>query len=197
MAIILWAAAAYLCGSLPWSVWLGRLFFQVDPRQQRDRNPGAANAYRAAGWRLGAAVLILDSLKACLPVAGARWLAGFSGWPLFWVALMPAIGHSFSIFLRFRGGRGITTLFGVWAALTLYAAPAVMGLTAIGGVLTLKNDEVRSLAIPLALIAYLLVTRAPIWMLALAAVQTLFLGAKIGVYLAGRSAERHNGASAN
>lgn len=181
--VIVWAAAAYLCGALPWSVWLGRMFYRVDPRQQRDHNPGAANAYRAAGWRLGAGVLILDFLKAAIPVAAARWLAGFTGWDLLWVALMPTVGHSFSIFLRFRGGRGITALFGVWAGLTLYAAPAIMGLAAIGGVLALKNDEVRTLAIPLALIGYLLLTHAPGWMLALALIETLILATKIGAYL--------------
>lgn len=192
--VILWAAVAYLSGALPWSVWLGRLFFRADPRQQPDHNPGAANAFRAAGWRLGAAVLLLDFLKAFVPVAAARWLAGFHDAQLFWIALMPSVGHAFSVFLRFRGGRGITTLFGVWAGLTLYAAPLVMGVAAIGGVLSLKNDEARTMLIPLALIAFLLLTSAPIWMVWLALAQSLALAAKIGAFLYEQRMQRRVGA---
>src|SRR5689334_10607198 len=98
---IFWVALSYLCGALPWSVWLGKGVFGVDPRGQPDHNPGAANAFRAAGWRLGAVVLALDFLKACLPVAAAHWLAGFQGEQLMWIALMPTLGHAFSVFLRF------------------------------------------------------------------------------------------------
>jgi acyl phosphate:glycerol-3-phosphate acyltransferase len=112
---ILWLLLCYLSGALPWSVWLGQLFFRVDPRTQRDRNPGAANAFRAAGWRLGVAVLVLDFLKAFLPVAAARWVVGFPAYLLLWLAVVPTIGHAFSVFLRFRGGRGIVVMFGVWA----------------------------------------------------------------------------------
>jgi acyl phosphate:glycerol-3-phosphate acyltransferase len=185
---IFWLALSYLCGALPWSVWLGKGIFGVDPRAQPDRNPGAANAFRAAGWRLGAVVLALDFLKACVPVAAAQWLAGFQGEQLMWIALMPTVGHAFSIFLRFRGGRGITVMFGVWAGLILYHIPLVMGLTALAATAALKRDEARSLSIPLVLIAYLLLTHAPGWMVFLASAQLAVLALKIGVYLAQRRA---------
>src|SRR6188768_3565708 len=55
---------SYLSGALPWSVWLGKLFFRVDPRSQTDGNPGAANAFRVGGWPLGVSVLLLDFFKA-------------------------------------------------------------------------------------------------------------------------------------
>ena len=152
-------------------------------RQQRDGNPGAANAFRAAGWRLGLPVLVLDFSKAFLPVAGACWVVGFRDQQLFWIACMPSMGHAFSVFLRFRGGRGIAVMFGVWAGLTLYAVPLVMGATAFAGLILLQNDEYRTLAIPLVLIAFLLVTGAERWMVLLAVVQLLILATKIGVYL--------------
>ena len=181
--LILWLAVSYVSGSLPWSVWLGRWFFQVDPRDQRDHNPGAANAFRVAGWRLGLSVLLLDFLKALLPVAAARWLLMLPGQQLLWIALMPMVGHALSIFLRLRGGRGIVVMFGVWAGLTLYQIPMVMGLTAIGAVLLTRRDEYRTLAIPVVLLAYLLVTRAPTWMLALASGQLLILLLKIATFV--------------
>src|SRR5271165_2655802 len=124
--VIFWALLAYLAGALPWSVWLGKSRFQTDPRDQADGNPGAANAFRAAGWRLGIMVLLLDFLKAAVPVGLARWSFSFPSAVLFWIALMPTVGHAFSVFLRFHGGRGIVVMFGVWTGLTLYHAPLVM-----------------------------------------------------------------------
>ncbi len=180
---IAWLILSYISGALPWSVWLGALFFHKDPRAQQDQNPGAANAFRMAGWRLGVAVLLLDFFKAFIPVALARWVMGFPDQQLFWIAIMPTMGHAFSIFLRFRGGRGIVVMFGVWAGLTLLRVPLVMGFTAIVSLFLLKNDEYRSLAVPLVLIPYLLLTGAPGWMTLLAIIQFLTLAAKIGVYI--------------
>lgn len=180
--VILWAVSAYLLGAIPWSVWLGKGFFRADPRKQRDGNPGAANAFRAAGWQLGLAVLVLDFFKAFVPVATARWLVPFSGQQLFWIAIMPTLGHAFSIFLRFRGGRGIVVMFGVWAGLTLYSVPVVLGLIAIGSLFVFKSDEPRAIAIPIVLLAFLLAVHAPMWMLLVALVQGLTLGAKLSVF---------------
>lgn len=193
--LVLWIVVAYLCGALPWSVWLGKRFFAEDPRKRHDGNPGTANAFRAAGWRLGVPVLVLDFFKAFVPVAIARWVLGFQGEQLLLVACMPSIGHAFSVFLGFRGGRGLVSLFGVWTALTLYQVPLVMGAAAIGGRLLIKNDELASLAIPLVAIAFLLATRAPGWMVLVAVVQTGVLALKIGAYLVQRRRERsHAGA---
>ena len=179
----LWLLLAYLAGAIPWSVWLGKRFYSADPRDQSDQNPGAANAFRIGGWRLGVVVLLLDFCKAFVPVAAARWLLVVPADQLFWLALMPTLGHAFSAFLRFRGGRGIVTMFGVWAGLTLYQAPLVMGLTAIGATLLVKNNEVRSLSIPLVLIAYLMMASFPAWMILLAVAQLTILTFKIGVFV--------------
>jgi acyl phosphate:glycerol-3-phosphate acyltransferase len=191
--LFFWLVFTYLLGAIPWSVWLSKRFFSADPRDQPDRNPGAANAFRVGGWRLGVVVLLLDFAKAFLPVAACR-LVGFSGDQLFWLSLMPTLGHSFSIFLRFHGGRGIVATFGVWAALTLYQAPLVMGLTAIVATLFTKNDEARSLSIPLALIVYLLVASYPAWMIVLAAAQLAVLAAKIGAFVVQRQTHKRIGA---
>jgi glycerol-3-phosphate acyltransferase PlsY len=191
---VLWLIGTYLSGALPWSVWLGKRFFSADPRDQSDMNPGAANAFRVGGWRLGVVVLLLDFCKAFLPVAAARWLVGFPDAQLFWLACMPTLGHAFSVFLRFRGGRGIVTMFGVWAGLTLYQAPLVMGLTAVVATLLVKNDEYRSLAIPLVLIVWLLVASFPLWMVLLAGAELAVLAGKIGAFMLQRHAQTRIGA---
>lgn len=190
---------AYLSGALPWSVWLGRLFYRVDPRRESDGNPGAMNAFRAGGWKLGAAVLILDFLKGFVPVFLAKWGFQLPESQLFWVTLMPTLGHAFSVFLGFRGGRALDTLFGVWSGLTLYEAPLVMGAAAITAILTLKNDALRSLAIPIVLIAYLLLTGKPLWMLLLALAQLAVLVSKLGAFyrFSARSRSNHQRSTAN
>lgn len=179
----LWLVLGYVCGALPFSVWLGKWLYQVDPRGQADRNPGAANAFRAAGWRLGVAVLLLDFLKACVPVAIATWVLRFPGDQLFWVALMPTVGHAFSIFLRFRGGRALAVMFGVWTALTLYQAPLIMGCAALVSMVVLRHDILRTLAIPTALLAWLVLAHAPAWMLLLAVAQLAILAAKVVTFI--------------
>lgn len=174
---------AYLSGAFPWSVWLGLFFFQTDVRTVADGNPGAANAFRVGGWKLGLSVLLLDFFKAFIPVSVARWVFDFPGEQLFWIALMPSLGHAFSIFLGFRGGRALTSFFGVWSGLTLYEIPLVMGGAAIAASLTIKNDILRTFAVPVALFAYLILGGSPFWMLILALLQLLILIAKISVFL--------------
>lgn len=182
MSFIVILTLAYLSGALPWSVWLGRWFTGVDPRLQSDGNPGAANAFRVGGWQLGISVLLLDFFKAFIPVFVARWGLQLPETQLFWIALMPTVGHAFSIFLRFRGGRALVTLFGVWAGLTLYEIPLVMGGVAIVATLLLKNDLLRALVIPLTVITYLLATEPTFWKLGLGAAQLLILVSKLGAF---------------
>jgi acyl phosphate:glycerol-3-phosphate acyltransferase len=179
MALVVWIALTYLSGSLPWSVWLGKRFFNVDPRDQVDANPGAANAFRSAGWRLGIVVLLLDFVKAFIPVLIASRGIGFTDAQLFAIALMPTLGHAFSVFLGFRGGRAIVVMFGVWAGLTLYHIPLVMGATAIATVFILRNDERRTLLIPVVLIVYLIVRGWEGWMIVLAVAQLLVFVVKM------------------
>ena len=176
---ILLLSIAYMSGSLPWSVWLGKRFSGIDPRSVSDGNPGATNAFRTAGKSVGIAVLILDFLKAFIPVVIARWVMNISDVPLLLIAIAPMFGHAFSVFLRFRGGRGITALFGVWAGLTLYEVPILLGLVAITSTFIIKNDELKTLLIPIVAGFYLALTGKPSWMILLAIVQLLIILAKI------------------
>ncbi len=124
--ILLWTALGFLSGSLPFSVWLGKLLTRSDIRRYGDGNPGATNAWRAGGWQIGVPALLLDFLKRALPVGLARFWAGVDGWGLIPIALAPVLGHAFSPFLRFRGGKAIFVillLFGLYGQLAA-ARPA-------------------------------------------------------------------------
>ena len=152
----LMAVAGFLSGSLMFSLWLARLAGS-DVRRVGDGNPGAVNAFRAAGPFVGSVALLLDFLKAWLPVAAAYWLLGVRGWWLAAVIVAPVLGHAFSPFLRLRGGKAITATFGVWSGVTLWEAPCLLGgvLALCKLVLRLRDDWSTLVALAL-LVAYLL-----------------------------------------
>jgi glycerol-3-phosphate acyltransferase PlsY len=123
-----WTLAGFLLGSIPFSVLLGQLALGRDVRGYGpDGNPGAANAWRAGGLRLGLPVLALDFLKGALPVALARFQSGVDGWALLPVALAPILGHAFSPFLRLQGGKALAVTFGVWTGLRPGEGPLALG----------------------------------------------------------------------
>ena len=109
---ILAAVIAYLIGSIPRGLSLGKLFWHTDLRAHGSHNIGATNAWRTLGKGAGIAVFIADSLKGQAGVSVGLVLAGT---PLAAVlgGLFAIIGHSFSLFLRLRGGKGVATSLGV------------------------------------------------------------------------------------
>lgn len=150
---------AFLCGSIPFSVWLGRLFLKEDVRRYGDGNPGAANVFRAGGKTVGLLALILDVTKGALPVGLAYQNMGVRGIPMFLIAMAPILGHVFSPFLSFRGGKAIATALGVWIGLTIWKA-SLAGV--IGALIGIALTSVTGWAVMLGLAA-ILVTLL-IWM---------------------------------
>ncbi len=137
MMTFLWIAASFLMGSLPFAVWLGRLT-GADPRRVGDSNPGTTNAWKAGGWKLGLPVMMLDFAKGFFPVFLARWVWSWSGCPLVAVTLAPVLGHRFSPFLGGRGGKGMMSLLAVWAGLTLWQGPLIIGSMLVLGTFGLR-----------------------------------------------------------
>jgi glycerol-3-phosphate acyltransferase PlsY len=112
----------YLIGSVSPSVFLGRLFKDLDVRQHGSGNAGSTNAFRVLGPRLGLVVLFADLLKGVGPVLLARYLST----PLVTVlvAFACVVGHNYSVFLRGRGGKGVAT--GAGAAIGMMPIPMAL-----------------------------------------------------------------------
>ena len=122
--------AAFVCGSLPFSVWIGEFLLGLDVRQLGDGNPGAANVFRSGNRLAGFLALMLDIAKAAGPVGLAYFNLNVRGAPMFLIAIAPILGHAFSPFLGFKGGKALATALGVWIGLTIWRAslPAVIGV---------------------------------------------------------------------
>lgn len=128
MIVLFWAGLGFLLGAMPFSYWLGCLILHTDIRRYGNGNPGATNAWRAGTWRVGLPASLLDYLKGAVPVGVARFIIGISGWGLVLIALAPVLGHAFSPFLRFRGGKAVAATFGIWTGLTVAEGPLLLGL---------------------------------------------------------------------
>jgi glycerol-3-phosphate acyltransferase PlsY len=117
---------SYAIGAIPFGLLLGRLFSDVDIRSMGSGNIGATNVNRVLGRKLGAATLLCDILKGLLCVVLAKIL--LPGEELFqtWVGFAAFIGHCFPVYLKFKGGKGVATAFGVLVPLS--PATAIAGL---------------------------------------------------------------------
>jgi acyl phosphate:glycerol-3-phosphate acyltransferase len=131
------AAAAYLLGSIPTGYLLVRLFRHEDIRSVGSGNIGATNVLRTVGKGLGAATFLLDVLKGCAAVwLGAAMAAVLApGMPRRDAealgALFAVLGHMFPVWLKFRGGKGVATGFGVFLVAAPWAALAAITVFAI------------------------------------------------------------------
>lgn len=113
----LWLGAAYLLGATPTSYVAGRLARGIDLREHGSKNLGATNVYRVLGWRWAIPVGLIDVLKGAVPVTlFGRWAAGAPGFPVF-LGLAAVLGHIFSPYVGFKGGKGVATAAGMFLAL--------------------------------------------------------------------------------
>jgi len=114
LALVL-GIAGYLIGSIPFGLLIGRLFYGIDVRDSGSGNIGTANTYRLLGSRAGSLVLVCDTAKGFVPALVASLL--LPPWLTVLVAVTPVIGHMRSIFLGFKGGKGVATASGIILAL--------------------------------------------------------------------------------
>ena len=131
----LWIAVlAYMLGSVPVGYLLVRIFRKQDIRTVGSGNIGATNVLRSGGKGLGAATFLLDTCKGAAAVLLGAWLAAplLPSWPQRNVealaALCAVIGHMFPVWLRFKGGKGVATGFGVFLVAAPWAALASIAL---------------------------------------------------------------------
>ena len=125
LTFIVLATAAYLAGSVNFSILAFRFTGREDPRQHGSGNPGATNVYRQAGLGWAVTVLLLDVGRAVGVGLAARAMLPF--WQVPWVGLGLILGNHFPLFHGFKGGKGVANYLGF----TLALAPAWAGLGAL------------------------------------------------------------------
>ena len=114
---------AYLLGSIPTSVWVGKIFFKVDVREHGSKNAGATNAIRVFGWKAGLPVFLFDVFKGWLAVMLSEFFLSHQlnndqmVFLKIGLAAAVVLGHVFPMFAGFRGGKGVATLLGVGMAI--------------------------------------------------------------------------------
>ncbi len=134
--------ASYLIGGIPFGYMAGRWVLGADIRTLGSGNLGASNVFRQVGPAWGAAVLLLDAAKGMAAVLLARTvLSGNEDWILLGAGVAAILGHSFTPYLGFRGGKGVATSAGVFLGL----APAALGLAFIVFLVTFLVGRMISL----------------------------------------------------
>ncbi len=131
---IIAVTGAYLIGSVPTAVWLGRFFYKTDVREYGSGNSGATNTFRVLGAKAGLPVLFIDILKGVISVNLAHLVAGHhQGTEPFYnlqlaLAVAAMFGHIFPVFANFRGGKGVATMMGIILAVHFHAALICIGI---------------------------------------------------------------------
>lgn len=136
IAVIL--VLSYLIGSVPSSVWLGKMVHGVDVRDYGSGNAGATNAFRVLGWKVGSSALLLDMGKGAIAAGLIAQLRigsvpSFGAWELDTVIALLAglaaiVGHMFPLYLGFDGGKGVATTAGALLAITPLTMLIVMAI---------------------------------------------------------------------
>lgn len=143
---ILWIAAAFLSGSFMYSYWIG-LSLRKNLKNIGDGNPGAINLGRAAGYPYAILGTALDFLKGYLPLLFLQSSGYDPHSGIVFIAAAPMIGHAFSPFLRFKGGKSIAVTFGVWSALTQFEISVVYAVVLAILMLIAKMIRIEKLTV--------------------------------------------------
>jgi glycerol-3-phosphate acyltransferase PlsY len=124
---------AYLIGATPTSYIAGKFGKGIDLRQHGSNNLGATNVYRVLGWKYAIPVGVIDMLKGAVPVVILGPWSNGPAWFTVALGLAAVLGHMFSPYVRFRGGKGVATAAGMFLAL----APLAIGISLVIWAVTL------------------------------------------------------------
>lgn len=153
--IAIFVLIAYLLGSIPNSVWIGKFFYNIDVREFGSGNAGATNTFRVLGKKAGIPVLIFDILKGTLAVS-LSFLTDFDRQSNEFIDLQMGlgiaalIGHIFPVFAGFRGGKGVATILGV----VICILPLACSLSLCVFLLVLLSTRIVSLSSMIAGISF-------------------------------------------
>ncbi len=142
LGALLVAATSYMLGAIPSSYWMGRLMKGLDLREHGSGNLGAANTFRVLGPRAAIPVLLFDIGKGFVAVQYLSRLGGTATGFALLAALAVVIGHNYSVFVRFSGGKGVGATAGAFLAL----APAAVGMCVAVWIVALLATRIVSVA---------------------------------------------------
>jgi len=161
--IALLSIAAFGLGAIPFAIFVGRWFLGKDPRDYGDGNPGAANIFRAGGGKLGYLAVFLDVAKGVPFVFLAHSFFGLSHVAVVIVGMSAVLGHAFSPFLHWHGGKAVAVTFGVLLALPQHEMLLAFIACVVLGALFLEVDAWTVVFGAAGSLAYLAVTRGSSW----------------------------------
>lgn len=139
--IALFLFISFLIGSIPFSYIITKKFFNKDITDAPDKNPGATNAFRMAGLKAGIPSLVLDIFKGYIVAYIAKHILFLKDLELFAVAFIVILGHAYSVFLNFKGGKSIASTTGVLFALYGPTPIIYFALGTFFGLLLYKKDN--------------------------------------------------------
>jgi glycerol-3-phosphate acyltransferase PlsY len=157
------AVAAFGLGSIPFSILVGRWLLGKDPRDYGDGNPGAFNVFRAGGQKAGYLAICLDIVKGVPFVFLAYSVFGLSHVAVVIVGISAVLGHAFSPFLRWHGGKAVAVTFGVLLALPQHEILLAFIVCMVVGALFIEVDAWTVVFGAAGTLAYLAITRGSSW----------------------------------
>jgi acyl phosphate:glycerol-3-phosphate acyltransferase len=161
--IILLCFGAYLLGACPFSVWIGRLALGKDIRKYGDGNPGATNVIKAGSRCWGAIAIICDIAKGMPFVLLGRVAFPFAQPALYIIALFAVLGHAYSPFLGFRGGKALAVFGGTLLAIPRWDVVFSFAILMFIGFLLVKNDSWTVILGAAGSLLYLLISNADMY----------------------------------
>ena len=173
---------AYLIGATPTSYIAGKLGKRIDLREHGSNNLGATNVYRVLGWKYAIPVGVIDMVKGAVPVVILGPWSNGPAWFTVALGLAAVLGHMFSPYVRFRGGKGVATAAGVFLAL----APLAIGISvAMWAVILWLSGYVSVASITVAVLF-------PLWVRVTAPEEPYTFGAGVVLALLIVYTHRHN-----
>ena len=171
----------YFIGAIPTAYIFGRLLKGIDIREHGSGNVGATNAFRVLGKGPGVAVLIIDVIKGIIPTTLVANLFGFQDpFTLVIIGLVAVAAHNWTVFLKFKGGKGIATSLGVLIGLTIQIPglrPVLLVIIVVwlGGFLLFGYVSLASLVAAVVFPICMVIVHAPFVMVAMSIILCTFI----------------------
>jgi glycerol-3-phosphate acyltransferase PlsY len=173
--VVLLAVAAFFLGACPFSLWIGRAGLRKDIRDFGDGNPGASNVFRAGGRVWGVMALMADILKGMPFIVTAEYILGYAQPVGYVIAICAVLGHAYSPFLRFHGGKALAVFGGTLLALGRWDIIICLVILFFIGFLFINNDAWTVMCGMAGTLVYLSLTGTDTWEIAFMAGVTVIL----------------------